>query len=56
MRNLLERSRRLEIGQAGRAAVYASLHAQTVGANARRLISDLLYEKLAAGSGNTPIR
>jgi glycosyltransferase involved in cell wall biosynthesis len=54
MRNLLERSRRLEIGQAGRAAVYASLHAQTVGANARRLISDLLDEKLAAGSEILP--
>jgi len=54
MRNLLGRSRRLEIGQAGRAAVYASLHAQTVGANTRRLISDLLDEKLTAGSEILP--
>jgi glycosyltransferase involved in cell wall biosynthesis len=47
MRALLEPSRRLEVGMAGRAAVRTLLNAQTVGATARTLISNLLGGKLA---------
>jgi glycosyltransferase involved in cell wall biosynthesis len=47
MRSLLESTRRVEVGQAGRAAVNASLNAQTVGATARSLISGLIGGQFA---------
>jgi glycosyltransferase involved in cell wall biosynthesis len=54
MRMLLEPNRRLEVGQSGRTAVRASLNAQTVGATARSLISDLLGGKLKMGAEVLP--